>query len=146
MYSEKNLLYFNPYYFEDGSNKNKYFVVIKSIENNLIIASLPTSKDHIPDYIERKTGCINIDESRINCYLFIAGDIISECGSFGFPLNTYLYGEQVDVIDKNKLESIYQKEGIDYKVLGKLSDDIYSSIIECLKKSTSIKRKIKKHI
>jgi hypothetical protein len=145
MYSPKNIIYFDPYYFDNGDCKSKYFLVIKSVRNNLIIASLPTSKDHIPGYMSQEsTGCINSDASGVNCFFFKSGDIISECGTFGFPKNTYIYGETVKILEKSILESIYQKEGIDYKILGKLNPDIYKSIVECFKNSSSVKRIIKK--
>lgn len=147
MYSSKNILYFDPYYFENGENKPKYFLVVKSIDEDLIIASLPTSKDHIPNHMTiNSTGCINDDNSSINCFFFKSGDIISECDTFCFPVNTYLYGETIKIVSKSKLESIYQKIDIDYKVLAKLKDSIHNSMIECFKKSGSIKRKIKKYL
>jgi hypothetical protein len=144
MYSPKNIIYFDPYYFDNGNSKSKYFLVIKSINDSYVVASLPTTKDHIPDHMDHvSTGCINNDIININCFFFKSGDIISECGTFGFPRNTYAYGETVKILDKSILESIYQKEGIDYKILGKLKTDVYDSIVECLKNSSSVKRKIK---
>lgn len=147
MYSEKNILFFNPYYFEEGGNKPKYFVVVKNIDDNIIIASLPTKEDHIPDSISKdKTKCINDEASLINCFFFKSKEIISECGKFSFPLDTFLYGETVKILSKPQLETIYQKEDIDYKILGRLSDSIYSQLLECFKNSTRVKRGIKKHL
>lgn len=147
MYSAKNILYFNPYYFEEGGSKPKYFVVVKNIDDNIIIASLPTKQDHIPDAIPKdKTKCINDNVTLINCFFFKSNEIISECGTFYFPLDTFLYGETVKVLSKSQLETIYQKEDIDYKVLGKLSDEVYSKLLECFRNSNRVKRGIKRYL
>lgn len=145
MYSAQNILYFDPYYFEEGGSKKKYFLVIKDVDEDIIVASLPTKQDHIPDSISKEnTGCINNEETQINCFFFKAGDIVSECGKFGFPLNTYVYGETVKILSKAKLKSIYTKEDIDYQILGKLKDDVYEQVVECFKESSRVKRGVKK--
>lgn len=49
MLSEGNIIYFSPFYFKNGNtSKNKYFLVLKYIENDIVIASLPTRKDSVP--------------------------------------------------------------------------------------------------
>lgn len=48
MLEEKNILYFTPFHFENGTSKTKFFLVLKSISGNSILATLPTSKDFIP--------------------------------------------------------------------------------------------------
>lgn len=49
MFEEGNILYFNPFYFENGNQpKPKYFLVLKLTEDKAVLASLPTSHDHIP--------------------------------------------------------------------------------------------------
>ena len=49
MFKEGNILYFNPFYFENGNTpKPKYFLVLKEVDGQLLLASLPTSHDHIP--------------------------------------------------------------------------------------------------
>mgnify|MGYP000762984021 CR=1 FL=1 len=49
MFKEGNLLKFSPFIFKNGAcPKNKFFVVLKEAENAMILASLPTSKDHVP--------------------------------------------------------------------------------------------------
>ena len=71
MFEERNLLYFNEYYFENGNPaKPKYFLVLKSDKNGMMLISLPSSKDYIPANIEKKHGCINIPEKQIGCYFF----------------------------------------------------------------------------
>ncbi|MDL2222107.1 hypothetical protein LJC35_06100, partial [Parabacteroides sp. OttesenSCG-928-N08] len=123
MYSPGQILYFTPYYFPNGNpSKNKYFVVLAYDNQSLIVGSLPTSKDHIPPSLPKEHGCIHNETMQIGCYFFESNRIISECGTFSFPLDTYLYAEQVDLFDLNKLNEIYQTEDVDYQILGKLSD------------------------
>lgn len=53
------LLYFSPFWFPDGGQpKPKYFVVLYNEDKDMLLASLPTSKDHIPSDIEMQAGCI----------------------------------------------------------------------------------------
>lgn len=57
MFKEGNILYFEPFYFENGNTpKPKYFLVLKEVDNQLILASLPTSHDHIPSNMSKVHG------------------------------------------------------------------------------------------
>ena len=146
MFAQGTLIYFTPFYFKNGSSKNKYFLVLANTGNSIIIASLPTSKDHIPDSIMKKHGCIFDENMKISCYFFQKNRIISECGTFGFPEDTYIYGEQIDFFDLKILQPIYKNNGKDYTVKCKLSNIEFEAIKECLKKSGVVKQKIKKHL
>jgi hypothetical protein len=146
MLAQRNVLYFTPYYFPDGNlHKNKYFIVLGEMEDNLIIANLPTSKDRVPNYIKKQHGCIEKPEINFNCYFFEKGVSISESG-YSFPVNTYMYGEQVTTVSKKTMSGIYREEGKDYEIKCKLSLQEFSSIIRCLKNSKSVKNKIKRMI
>jgi hypothetical protein len=49
MIEERNLIYFDPFYFKNGNTaKPKYFVVLKQLGSKSVLASLPTRKDNIP--------------------------------------------------------------------------------------------------
>jgi hypothetical protein len=146
MYSPGTIIYFMPFYFPDRSSKNKYFLVLAAGEDNLLVASLPTSKDHIPRSTEKKHGCINDDTIRVNCYFFESGVIVSECGTFSFERDTYVYGEQITFIDRQKMQSDYKQEGTDYRVVCKLSNAEYLSIKKCLKESGVVKNKFKRYL
>lgn len=63
MFKEGNLLKFSPFIFKNGAcPKNKFFVVLKEAENAMILASLPTSKDHVPADMQLKEGCMEIPD------------------------------------------------------------------------------------
>ena len=90
MFKEGNILYFEPFYFENGNTpKPKYFLVLKEVDNQLILASLPTSHDHIPSNMSKVHGCIDDSTINFNCYYFKAGkdiafsDVAGE--TFSFP-------------------------------------------------------------
>jgi len=140
------IIYFTPYFFSNGKSKNKYFLILADTENEIIVASLPTSKDHIPPAIKKVHGCISDDEKKINCYFFEKNRIISECGTFGFPLDTYIYGEQIDFFDLKKLQSVYKNAGSDYTIQCKLSNAELKSVKDCLKNSGVVTRKFKKYL
>ena len=144
MLTQGNLLYFTPYYFQDGNPcKNKYFIVLGEAGDDLIIASLPTSKDKIPDYIEKQHGCIDHPDIDFNCYFFKEGVSISETG-YSFPVDTYMYGERITTASKKIMHDIYRKEGKEYEIKCRLSKREFSSIIRCLKNSKSVKNRIRR--
>ena len=69
MFKEGNILYFNPFYFDNGNTpKPKYFLVLKEFDGQLVLASLPTSHDHIPSNMEKVHGCIDDSTINFNCY------------------------------------------------------------------------------
>src|SRR5437879_709772 len=113
MYHAGSLLYFPNFYFKNGAKtKPKYFLVIKEMEAELLLVSLPSSVDHLPRFIEQPHGCIEIPEGNICCYLFKSGVKIAE-NEWAFDLDTYLYGEHLDEYEISLLADIYPLEGID---------------------------------
>lgn len=137
-------MYFTPFYFPDGGKeKNKYFIVLASHEQNTLIATLPTSKDHIPVNVQKKHGCIDVPAINFNCYYFEANKPVTESG-WGFPLETYIYGPQVAEFNKTNFENIYSVEEIDYEVVGKLTAREFMAIKNCIKNSRTVKRKIRR--
>jgi hypothetical protein len=145
MFTPGNILYFNPFYFKDGTNKRKYFIVLRSDQPDVIVASLPTSIDHIPGFIPKKHGCINIEKINFNCYLFIKEKVITDNG-WSFPIDTYVYGGQVDTFDKGIFEEIYAVEGVDYELKGKLVEIEFENLKKCIINSLSVKRKIRNQL
>lgn len=98
MIAPGTLFYFTPFHFNDGHtrSKNKYFLAMGEIappgqkENQIIIASLPSSQDHNPKDIDISHGCNNHPDRGLNCYHFDKGVIITNEG-FLFPSKTYIW-------------------------------------------------------
>jgi hypothetical protein len=146
MYSPGNVLYFSNFIFPNGNpSKPKYFIILNSVGDEVVVASLPTSKDHIPSSLSKIHGCIHDDGMCVNCYYFEKDRLISECGTFGFPRDTYVYGEEVMDLAVDKLNQDYT-EGKDVEKLCRLTDLEFKSLVVCLSKSTRIKRKIKRYL
>lgn len=144
MFSEGQIVYFSPFYFKNGNtSKNKYFVVLRNLNDKTILASLPTRTNKLPSFITTTHGCINIDERCFNCYLFEAGKPICDNG-FYFDLHTFIYGNEVEDYEVEILKSVYGIEGVDFEVVGKLLSNELSALIKCLMESTSVKRRIKR--
>lgn len=144
MFIEGNIIYFSPFYFKNGNkSKNKFFIVLKNVDNNVIIATLPTKVDKVPSFLHKLHGCINDDERCFNCYLFEPKRVITDNG-FGFELHTFIYGNEVDDYDIAILQSVYGIEGVDFDIIGKLLKEEYENLIACLLNSKSIKRGLKK--
>lgn len=144
MYIAGNLIYFDPFYFKDGStSKPKYFLVLKVYNDNAILASLPSSVDHLPRNIPINHGCIEIPEGCINCYVFKAKSSITK-NNWSFDLDTFLYGQWIDDFSIELLNDIYPVEEIDYKIIGELTDQELQNVINCFSTSSSVKRKFKR--
>jgi hypothetical protein len=144
MYSPGSIIYFSPFYFPDGGEqKNKYFIVLQTSGENALIASLPTSIDHIPRNIEKRHGCIDHPEINFNCYYFKAGRPITTEG-WGFPIDTYVYGPQVKTYDKKSFTEIYAVEGVDFEMMGRLTKSEFSALSGCIRNSVSVARKIRR--
>jgi len=147
MFEKREILYFTPFYFDDKStSKNKYFLVLGIYNRELIVASMPTSKDHIPSFINKKHGCLNDDANYFNCYYFEGGRIISECQTFAFPMDTFVYGEQLKTIELSVLTHRYPTENRDFFRKGKLSEIEYNNLIACILNSKKVNHKIKRFL
>ena len=137
MLKEGSLLYFNPFVVKNGAiPKPKYFVVLAIMDDGkLMLASLPTSKDHIPTSAKIVRGCVNIPESNVNVYVFEQGDQATD--SFCFPRRTYIYGEQLDIYTSNYIDSM-NGSMTDF---GVLQPDLFKAVKDCLKQATNISKK-----
>lgn len=144
MLTERNIIYFEPFFFKNGNkSKNKYFVVLKNDQRDTVLASLPTSKDFIPNQFLIKDGCIEEPLININCYCFSDKTIITECGK-NFERPTFIYGYQIDIYSEKILLDLYRIDGTDYTVWGKMKEEVFDKLKSCLKNSKSVKRKYKK--
>lgn len=133
---EGQLLSFTPFVFKNKATpKKKYFIVLKCLSDKLMIASLPTSKDHIPADVTLTSGCINIPERAVNAFVFLPN--IPVTNLYSFPLPTFVYGEQVDEYAQIYLD----KMDTEIEDLGIIEDELFSQLKECLKQSTLLKRK-----
>ncbi len=147
MFEEKSLLYCTPFYFKDGNIASpKYFLVLKNLGDGVIVANLPSSKVYVPFPDENvNNGCIHLPDLNFSCYCVDKGIAITDIG-YEFRLPTFIYGKWIEDYLIDTLKLTYRVKDEDYTYCGKLNDDIYKSVVDCLKKSTSIKRKFKKMI
>jgi len=144
MFKEGTIIYFDPFYFKNGNTaKPKYFVVLKNQADQNILASLPTRTYSIPQKEEIDNGCIELPSINLNCFV-ISDDIeVTECGKT-FDFKTHIYGHQIDDYEIKFLKEIYPLENNDYEIWGEMKDELFLSLIECLKNSKSVKRKYRK--
>jgi len=144
MFEEGNILYFDPFYFKNGNPaKRKYFLVLKVIEKKALVAVLPTRTASIPRGELVESGCLELPEIGLNCYVFPKQEAVTNCGK-SFDFNTYLYGAFIDDYEVSLMEELYPNEGIDYWVWGKLKPAYFESVLDCFRLSSSVKRKYKR--
>lgn len=146
MFEPGNLLYFNPFIFPDGGDpKPKFFVVLGEIDETVLLASLPTSKDHIPSDVEVKSGCLEIAERMVNAYIFMANEEVTDNGFF-FDKNTFIYGQNIKSYNSVAfLSQIISGETV-IEQKGKLRDEIFSALKDCLKNSDAVRNRYKQYL
>ncbi|MBQ0018942.1 MAG: hypothetical protein KBT39_00270 [Bacteroidales bacterium] len=141
LFEEGKVLYFDPFYFKDkvGGQKPKYYIVLKKQADEVVLATLPTSKDFVPSTIEKAHGCIDHPEINFNCYYFAAGQAVCTNG-FGFPVETYVYGYRL----QTHRVADFVKQAADGETViterGQLTDEEYRAIVDCLRMSPAVKR------
>lgn len=145
MLVERNLIYFDPFYFPDGKSapKEKYFIVLKNNQSQNILASLPTRKDAVPSAFDDQNGCISLNEIQhgfdLVCYRIEPKKEILENSNFNFDFPTHIYGSNLKLYPAEYFD-LYPHEGIDYHVLGKIKVEDFNEIVDCLKSNKSVKR------
>jgi hypothetical protein len=102
-----------------------------------ILASLPSSRDFRPANSSETHGCVEVAEACFNCYVFKGGFPVTT-HNWAFPLDTFVYGQQIDEYEIATLQDIYPLQGLDYKILGRLKDaefqqfeELFRSICKC---------------
>ena len=139
MYKEGQLLKFSPFVFKNGNApKPKYFVVLKHIDDEVMMASLPTSKDHIPSDAVVSDGCVDIPERQVNAFVFSPSTQVTE--TFHFSVPTFVYGEGVDEYDQQYLD----KMNAEIEDLGNMESTLFLQLKDCIKKAALLKRKYRK--
>lgn len=141
LFEEGKVLYFDPFYFKDkvGGQKPKYYIVLKKQVDEVVLATLPTSKDFVPSTIEKVHGCIEHPEINFNCYYFAAGHEVCTNG-FGFPVETYVYGYRLQT---HRVADFVKQVADGETVItekGQLTAEEYRAIVDCLRQSPAVKR------
>ncbi|MBO7489218.1 MAG: hypothetical protein J6T88_02970 [Bacteroidales bacterium] len=143
-FQEGAILYFDPFIFSDGgSPKPKYFLVLKVMDDACLLASLPTSKDHVPEYIEKRHDCIERSDISFNCYYFDPTVVICDNG-FSFPVETYVYGFRLQTFNINDLLLQEVTDETTIEECGILTDSEYQALVHCLTNSPEVKRGYRK--
>lgn len=144
MFLERNIIYFDPFFFKNGNTaKPKYFVILKNIEHQTILASLPTRKDSIPTNNTDQKGCVELPEINLNCFVISEMEIVTECGKM-FDFKTHLYGHQLDDYTITLMKEIYPIEGTDYFIWGRMKSELFDELIACFKSSKAVKQKYRR--
>ena len=148
MFEEGNLLLFRPFLFKNGATpKDKFFVVLKELEGNILLASLPTSKDHVPSDMEVKHGCLDMPERFVNVFVFLSDEEIAfkdDGIRFSFRKNTFIYGADLDVYPTSQFNLQERMAQTVIEKIGKLDDDIFNELVSCLAGSKAVKNKFRK--
>lgn len=150
MFEAGNLLFFRPFVFKNGASpKNKFMVVLgQDAVGNMVLASLPTSKDHVPSDIEVKGGCIDLSDRQVNVFVFLAGEniAVSQPGGapFSFDVNTFIYGSDLDTYPVVTFHQQIVEKLVEVELVGRLSESYFTALKECMKNSKMVKNKYKR--
>lgn len=146
MFKERHVFFFANFKFNNGADPlDKYFIVLKKTGDKLIIGSLPTRKNKIPSFVTIEHGCVNLPERQYNCYLFQKNKVVCK-NDFCFDLPTFIYGDDLDYYEVDKLAADFPEENKHYKVEGELTDEEYRAIINCFINSNAVNRGIQRKL
>ena len=136
MYQTGELIKFSPFVFKNGNQpKPKYCIVLGQIDDKVMMANLPTSKDHVPSDVMVERGCVDIPERGVNAFVLNPNDQVTS--SFRFPRPTFVYGEQVDEYEQKYLDEM----GSTVEQLGQIDPALFQAIKDCVKKARLLRRK-----
>lgn len=148
MFDEGTLLLFHPFMFKNGATpKDKFFLVLGNVEGKLLLASLPTSQDHVPSDVEVTHGCIDLPERYVNVFVFIAGEeiVLRKSGErFSFSKNTFVYGANLDMYSISQLELHERMSQTNIELIGNLDADVFAELKACLSNSKMVKNKYRR--
>ncbi len=119
--------------------KNKYYVVLRCMGNAMVVASLPTSQDRIPETVEQEHGCNDYPSGGWTAYVFEKLRSITT-NDWGFPFRTYMYGYGVREYNVEVLTANHPRDGQDFVLKGRLTEHEFNELVACLKRSIDIKR------
>lgn len=146
MFEPGNLLYINPFIFPDGGDpKPKFFVVLGEVEETVLLASLPTSKDHIPSDVEVTSGCLEIPERMVNAYTFLANEVVTENGFF-FERNTFIYGQNIKTYNTTAFTEQEKAGDTEIELKGKIKSDLFTALRDCLRNSDAVRKRFKQYL
>jgi hypothetical protein len=148
-YPPGTILYFTSFKFKNGGSatrpaeKAKYFIVLRNMDGELVVACLPSSVDRIPEDLDQTHGCKQFTNGGFTAYLFEAERNITT-NSWGFPLTTYVYPFGVETYDKKVLSQQNPRFGADYQLMGRLVEPEFVGLVDCLRTSSDIKNKMRR--
>lgn len=148
MFEEGNLLLFHPFLFKNGAHpKDKFFLVMGNVDGELLLASLPTSKDHVPSDIEMKHGCLDLPERYVNVFVFLSGEEVlnKESGEhFSFSKNTFVYGADLDMYSLSQFELQERLAQTSIELIGSLAPEMFTELKDCLANSKMVKNRYRR--
>lgn len=148
MFEEGNLLFFHPFLFKNGAKpQDKFFLVLKKIEGDILLACLPTSKDHVPSDLEVKHGCLNVPERMLNVFVFLSGENVvakDDGTSFAFDKNTFIYGANLDIYPTKQFDLQERMAQTSIEKIGTLDKSLFKELIGCLSESKMVKNKFRR--
>lgn len=139
------IIYFTPFYFPNGKSapKNKYFIVLQHDDDQWVVASLPTSVDRVPDGTEQSHGCVHLPQAMFSAYIYEPDKPVTNEG-WGFPRTTYVYISWVERFDKRIFSEVYVVQGVDYQVVGRLTQQEYKALLTCALGSGELRNRYRK--
>jgi hypothetical protein len=83
VFTEGSILFFDPFYFRNGNTaKAKFFIVLRVLDDKVVLATLPSSQDYVPATVvdAEEKPCIEIPEANFNCYYLKAQRTVTTNG------------------------------------------------------------------
>ena len=81
----------------------------------------------------------------VNAYIFMANDIVTDNGFF-FEKNTFIYGQNIKTYNSVAFLGQIASGVTVIEEKGKLKDDVFTALKNCLKNSDAVRKRFKKFL
>ena len=81
----------------------------------------------------------------VNAYIFMANDIVTDNGFF-FEKNTFIYGQNIKTYNSVAFLGQITSGVTVIEEKGKLKDDVFTALKNCLKNSDAVRKRFKRYL
>ena len=93
--------------------------------------------------MELDHGCVHLPKAMFSAYIFEPEKPVTTNG-WGFPKTTYVYISWFERFDKRIFREIYVVDGVDYQVVGRLTEKEYNALLSCALDSGELRKRYRK--
>lgn len=115
------------------------------MKGDILLASLPTSKGHVPSDLEVKQGCLDVLERMLNVFVFLSGENVAVMIHLLHLIRIPLFTVPILVfirLGNSICRNVWHR--LLLKKIGTLGKSFFKELIACLSESKMVKNKFRR--